>query len=451
MFIIILIILIILVLVKLRYNNSGDVYSDYIYLDNNATTRAAPGSVEIYAKTRNVGNPNSFYNEKLLKNEEAVKSRVISVLFGPDLINENYVCIINSGATEGNCNVYDSFIRSRGHVIISNCEHYNSIAYIKKQEKYTILEYPYTPESINSALIANTGKKLLSIMAINNETGEDFRYLFNNITTPGDDVYTHSDVTQLFGKAHMKPRVDFATGSFHKIGGPAGIGFIVCSPRGYKILSEYPLFPGKSDAVRAGTINYSALMLSDNAMLKYRYALMYILSLRNTIINELNSSGIPVINSVPFNMQENSPASAIIPANIPPGKFYIINITPETQLTESNTNFSGSIPGTLLISVIRSGDPITNTKDNKPCHFCNVVLRKYLYNHGVIVSIGSACSGKTPSHVLQAMKLPFLVRCGILRISLAQFNTILDVRTFVRLMIAGIHEQSPETAGRTVS
>lgn len=51
---------------------------------------------------------------------------------------------------------------------------------------------------------------------------------------------------------------------------------------------------------------------------------------------------------------------------------------------------------------------------------------------GVYISIGSACNTgiQGPSHVLLAMGLPFIVRCGVLRFSFGDYNTLKDLREF---------------------
>jgi cysteine desulfurase len=76
-------------------------------------------------------------------------------------------------------------------------------------------------------------------------------------------------------------------------------------------------------------------------------------------------------------------------------------------------------------------------------HFCNVMLKKELLKRNVICSIGSACSTskKSASHVLHAMKAPFIVRCGVIRVSLGDYNTLRECDDFCKILIKCIHMQ----------
>jgi len=114
-----------------------------------------------------------------------------------------------------------------------------------------------TPESVAAALRPDT--LLVSIMAVNNETG---------VIQPLDEIaevladhqaYLHVDAAQAYGKIIeplRNPRIDLMAVSGHKIGAPKGIGVLVTRRRGY---SRPPLTPlmhggGQERGLRPGTL-----------------------------------------------------------------------------------------------------------------------------------------------------------------------------------------------------
>ena len=81
-------------------------------------------------------------------------------------------------------------------------------------------------------------------------------------------------------------------------------------------------------------------------------------------------------------------------------------------------------------------------KGNK--RFCNVKLKQALIDkHRVFISIGSACHTQKnhASHVLHALRAPFIVRCGVIRISLGDYNTISECREMTRKIIQEVKKQ----------
>ena len=89
----------------------------------------------------------------------------------------------------------------------------------------------------------------------------------------------------------------------------------------------------------------------------------------------------------------------------------------------------------ILVSFIRFG--------SLKQHFCNIKLRDKLLEAGIIISIGSTCntSSKNPSHVLMSLKMPFIVRCGVIRISLGDYNTMDQCSQLCKKIIPLVEEQ----------
>jgi cysteine desulfurase len=92
-------------------------------------------------------------------------------------------------------------------------------------------------------------------------------------------------------------------------------------------------------------------------------------------------------------------------------------------------NYQQYLPSTLLISIIDYDKP-----------FCNIKFKKALEQHGIIVSIGSACNtnSKNSSHVIQSIKAPPVVRRGVLRISFGDYNTTDEVKEFAKIFINAV-------------
>jgi len=92
-------------------------------------------------------------------------------------------------------------------------------------------------------------------------------------------------------------------------------------------------------------------------------------------------------------------------------------------------------PNTLLLSIVK----------HKGSSFCNQTLKKSLFNHNIIVSIGSACNtGDTnASHVINAINAPDMIKKGIVRISLHDGNTKEDIDKFISIFLKCIGKQIP--------
>ena len=98
---------------------------------------------------------------------------------------------------------------------------------------------------------------------------------------------------------------------------------------------------------------------------------------------------------------------------------------------------SNVLPSTLYFAVVNHA-PLSK-------HFCNIKLRDTLFDKWrVVTSIGSACSASksTSSHVLNAIKAPYIIRCGAIRVSFGDVTTWSEVRKLSQALINCIHEQA---------
>ncbi|MFP6855245.1 MAG: aminotransferase class V-fold PLP-dependent enzyme, partial [Opitutales bacterium] len=106
---------------------------------------------------------------------------------------------------------------------------------------------------------------LVSVMAANNETGiiqpwSEVRNLCREAKVP-----FHCDATQWLGRlpSNELGSCDFLSGSFHKLGGPKGVGFLL-APEG----ETMRLMTGgeQEDGMRAGTENLPAIFSASAAL-----------------------------------------------------------------------------------------------------------------------------------------------------------------------------------------
>ena len=114
-----------------------------------------------------------------------------------------------------------------------------------------------SPEAVAAALRPDT--LLVSVMAVNNETGvvqpiEEIASLLE-----GNDAFLHVDAAQAFGKLIaplQTKRIDLLSVSGHKIGAPKGIGALITRRRGFKRPPLQPLMygGGQERGLRPGTL-----------------------------------------------------------------------------------------------------------------------------------------------------------------------------------------------------
>jgi cysteine desulfurase len=425
-----------LLLVLANYSDRANVFNRYTYFDNNGTTQPHSRVTRAMCRAANLGNPSSAYASQARDIIASAKQLVASRVGGDVTI------IFNSGASEGNNHVFRSFALGRAspHFVVSSTEHITSIECAKSLARYSGASVTFvkpTPEGVTDpadvAAAISPDTVLVSVMHINNETGAK-----NDVAKIGEicedrGVPLHVDAVQSFGKYRFPMRqwrVNFATISFHKLGGPAGCGALVTDSR----FPLHPLICGtQNGSMRGGTENVMGIAGALEAMriaFKNRDA-------KNAKMREIKdyvaaslASEFPVMRFSEFSGESDDNIVEADPEN-PVG---IVFIGP-TLSASGMPDPARTAPNTLMVSVLK--------RSEFSKHFCNNKLQEYMKSRGVIVSIGSACSaGKQgSSHVLTEMQAPFLVRCGVIRVSVGDRNTAKDAEKLVRVMVDGIKAQ----------
>ena len=382
-----------------------------IYADNNATTPIAPEVVAAMQPflTEQFFNPSSAYDQARRVGAALTEARkdVAALLGGiaPGLIT------FTSCATESNNWALTGVARAnpeRRHIITTTVEH-PAVLEVCKDLARQGFEVTFLPVDRSGqldmgayvrALRADT--LLVTIMHANNETGVIFPIAemarIAHETNPA--IVFHTDATQSIGKIPVDLKgefqhVDLLSFSGHKLHAPKGVGALYIK-RGIPIR---PLLIGghQENGRRAGTENVpfiagfgracrlAAERMGDEARIRL---------FRDKLETEL-------IAKIPF--------------------------------LEVNGQGAPRLPNTL----------------NLACHYIEGESILYELNaQGVCASSGSACTSGSlePSHVLQAMRVPFTAIHGSVRFSFSRYNTAEEVDRLIEIfpdVVARLRRISP--------
>lgn len=211
--------------------------SNFVYLDNAATTKPRPevAAAMVEAFEADYGNASALHKlgqraKVILEKSRATVADALGV--EPDEI------FFTSGGTESNNlairGVCYARAQSKGQVITSALEHPSVTRSVRglKREGWDVayveaVDGAFDLDALRGYLVNKT--TLITVMTVQNELGyrfpiEDVVRLRNELA-PG--ALVHSDAVQAFGKIPVRPGewgVDLMTLSGHKIGGSKGIG-----------------------------------------------------------------------------------------------------------------------------------------------------------------------------------------------------------------------------------
>lgn len=204
-----------------------------IYFDNAASTKILDifkdDLVKIYGM---YGNPSSTHSLGKKSRYEIEKAREY---IAKSLNISSRDLIFTSGATESTNLIIKGIAekKGKGHIITTSVEHPSvlnvckyleskgfKVTYIKPDKNGNI-----SVEDIKNSIEEDTF--LVSIMAINNETGKMFPIKEIANILKDKNIYFHSDIVQYLMKERIDIKelgIDAFSASFHKFHGPKGLG-----------------------------------------------------------------------------------------------------------------------------------------------------------------------------------------------------------------------------------
>lgn len=245
-----------------------------IYLDNAATTKLNDKILNNLAMYYNVyANPSSLHsmgkNSKYHINK--ARKEILSLL---NL--EGYNLIFTANASEANNLMIKGFClnnkTNKKEILVSKIEHSSIIKPLIEMEEigYKII-YVNILETGSIDLLdlknkINNNTFMVCVMSNNNETGiENNLEKINKIID--SDIILVSDMCQSIGKVNIYNKVSALTGTFHKIHGPKGIGFLAFKNN----LHIKPLITGglQEYKLRAGTENIANILMARDSLKFY--------------------------------------------------------------------------------------------------------------------------------------------------------------------------------------
>lgn len=403
-----------------------------IYLDNNATTidmaKSVRDKLEKYLLTLNPAT-DSVKLDALKKQIEKAK---LDIHKHCGTTPETYYLIFTSGASESNgtilrsvANAYKVNTGKVGHIISSAVEHNSILQCLEDMKRegattyslvqpniYGTVNVGDVEKEVKTCLGRGVGISMITIMGANNETGS-----INNIRELADMAFKykipfHSDLVQAFGKFKIslpENHITAISASMHKLYGPRKTGILMINRQlveGYKLSG---LIPGSQQfGFRGGTEDPASILATaqciyetfkdrDKKNEKLR-------AFRSYIISEFGKR-YPIARYESFLQEEKKHAL-----------IELVILGPEDPMRV--------LPNTILLSVTK----------NKGEMFCNVKFKKELDKENIIVSIGSACNTSNPkaSHVLYAISAPQIIKKGVIRISLGDYNTKPEIDQFIK-------------------
>lgn len=359
--------------------------SDNIYyFDNNATTAVAPEVFEAMKPflTTHYGNPSSMHSfgGNIRHNVDEARAQVAALLGC-----EPAEIIFTSCGTESNNMALRGFLdrnENYKHIITSKVEHpaIRETSRNLQLKGYRLTELGVDHDgNLNMKQLAEAlqdGPALVSIMHANNETGVVFpiEEISRMVRHAGGTM--HTDAVQTAGKIAINLKetaIDMLSISGHKLHAPKGVGVLFVR-KGLK-LTPYLTGGHQEHSKRAGTENVASIVGLGRAC-------------------QLAAE----------NIQEENTRVKAMRDRLEDG---ILKLCPDCVANGRNAN---RLPNTTNIGFsFIEGESILMNLDAV----------------GIAASSGSACSSESlePSHVLQAMGVPFISMHGSIRFSLGRYNT----------------------------
>ena len=340
-----------------------------IYFDNAATTPINKEVIDIVTQTMNTtfGNPSSTHQFGRSAKTLVEKSRKSIAKMLNCSASE---IVFTSGGSEADNLILFNAVNNLGvqRIITSRIEHHAILHTMNVLENEYSVQIDYVEvnengeidlEHLETLLKNSTLKTLVSLMQVNNETGNILDINKVIAICKVNKTLFHSDTVQ--GITHVeidlqKSPIDFIAASAHKFHGPKGVGFAVIK-KGFGIK---PILHGgeQERGARAGTENIHSIVGMEKAFniatKNYEKDKKYITNLKQYFIDQLKKS----FPTIEFNGLSN---------NLNKSAYHILNV-----------RFDKDIPMLLfnldLKGIAASGGSACQSGSNKGSHVLNTIL-----------------------------------------------------------------------------
>ena len=361
-----------------------------IYLDNSATTAVSDAAREKAdcALSDLWGNPSSLHTAGLRAEKLVSEARenLLSALGITDRspIGKSRLIFTGSGTEADNLAVFGT-ARAKaqnrgGRIITTDSEHPAILEPCKalEREGFDVVYISTKGGELNLGQLSaalNDRTFLVSIMAVNNETGAAYNIAdaFAIAHRFSKDIITHTDAVQAFSHIPFSPDrigADMVTVSGHKIHGPKGIGALLVRPELLKSKRIVPIIygGGQEGGMRSGTENVPGIAGFGAAAAEFSPEAVRVRYKKLSALREY------LLSKLPENVSVNKPSGKTAP--------HILSLK------------------------------LPSIKSETMLHF--------LSSRNIYVSSGSACAshGKKASHVLTAFGLSPKEADCTLRVSL---------------------------------
>jgi len=219
-------------------------FSNYVYLDYNATTPMDPRVIEEINKhfKETYGNASSLHTagqkaRQILENSRSIVASLINA-------DKDDIFFTSSGTESDNLAVFGVAFKNKergSHIITSSIEHHaieNSCKELEKKgfkvtflpvDEYGLINLKDLTDSITDDTI------LISIIFANNEIGTIEPIKEIGEIAKKNDIIFHTDAVQAIGKVPIdvnEMNIDLLSASAHKLYGPKGIGMLYIRNQG---------------------------------------------------------------------------------------------------------------------------------------------------------------------------------------------------------------------------
>lgn len=348
-----------------------------VYLDYNASGVMQPAVAALMASLLNMpGNASSIHAFGRDARRHVEKARAqVAALAGT---HSNYVTF-TSGATESNNAVLKHFAGQR--ILVSAIEHPSVLESAPQADRIPVTADGAVDIAAFDKMLEGAAPALISVMLVNNETGviQPVAEIARRARARHPQIFIHCDAVQAAGKTPFELSllgVDYLSLSAHKMGGPQGVGALLCAPGAAPV--PFIHGGGQEKRQRAGTENVAGIAgfgLAAEIALAGLADFQKCAALRDQLEARLKQS---------------APEIVIFGQGAP------------RVANTANIGLPGIAANTQLMS---------------------------LDIEGIAVSSGSACSSGTvkPSHVLEAMGVDAHLSSHALRVSMGWATTSGDI------------------------